>query len=71
MIAPITVLFDRIEEEEDVGLCAYASMGVAFKTTMVNSSPAIATLINRVLKKKFENDSLCIYMTPSQSINHI
>jgi len=51
------LLLDRIgleEEEEDVEFCAYAIMGAAFKTTMVNSSPAIATLLilnsRRILK---------------------
>jgi hypothetical protein len=60
VIAPITVLFDRIgleeDEEEDVEFCAYTIVGVAFKTAKT-ISPAVATLTNPRIQN-FEDDIL-------------
>jgi hypothetical protein len=73
---PNTVPLDRIgleeaeDEEEDGEFCAYAIVGTAFKTTMVNSSnPVIAMLTNSVLRKNFEDDSFSCLSITTISIN--
>jgi hypothetical protein len=72
VIAPIIVLFDRIgleeeDDDEDVEFCAYAIIGAAFKTTMINS-PAIAKLTSPEFKKNLDDSFLCLSII-SISIN--